>query len=85
MKGGAVQASVMSSCSVNRRAFLSETREAPLQPVPKLIPGFPAGFEFGECYVSNIVCRVCGQLDVFVLLLLGDDVRLVHVLLVLQK
>ncbi len=64
MKGGAVQASVMSSCSVNRRAFLSETREAPLQPVPKLIPGFPAGFEFGECYGSNIVCRVCGPLDV---------------------
>jgi hypothetical protein len=59
-----VQASVMSSCSVNRRAFLSETREAPLQPVPKLIPGFPAGFEFGECHGSNIVCRVCGPLDV---------------------
>ncbi len=32
-----------------------------------------------------VALRCKGQLDVFVLLLLGDDVRLVHVLLVLQK
>lgn len=49
MQGGAVQASVMSACAVNRRAFLAEERAAALQPVPKLLPGFPPGFEFGGC------------------------------------